>query len=100
MSQGHAVGVLSLHGPAILARTITPLRYFGKRGYRAQYHQQSDHHSKVISWTIMFDLLLESPLLRDHVAAGKVVAGVNHEMSDFAHGRKKNLDLVIATAAR
>ena len=85
-----------VHGPEILARTLTPVREFGHRGYRAQYHQQSDHHSKVVSWAMLFDLLLESQLMRDHVAAGKVVAGVNHEMSDFAHGRKKNLDLVIA----
>jgi hypothetical protein len=76
---------------------MTPTRLFGKRGYRAQYHQQSDSHSKVISWAILFDLLLESSLLRSHVGAGKVVAGVNHEMSDFAMGRKKDLDLVIAT---
>lgn len=85
-----------MHGPAILARTITPLRWFGKTGYRAQYHQQSDHHSKVISWALMFDLMLESELMRRHVADGKVVAGVNHVMSDFTTARKKTLDLVIA----
>jgi hypothetical protein len=85
-----------VHGPEILARTLTPIREFGKKGYRGQYHQQSDHHSKVVSWAILFDLLIESQLFRDHVAAGKVIAGVNHEMSDFEHGRKKNLDLVIA----
>jgi hypothetical protein len=85
-----------VYGPGILARTITPIRSFGERGYRGQYHQQSDHHSKVLSWSILFDLLLESPLLRRHVAEGKVVAGVNHEMSDFTMGRRKNLDLVIA----
>lgn len=85
-----------MHGPDILARSITPIRVFGKTGYRAQYHQQSDHHSKVMSWALMFDLLLESQLMRRHVAEGKVVAGVNHAMSDFTTGREKRLDLVIA----
>lgn len=85
-----------MHGPDVIARTLTPVRDFGKRGYRGQYHQQSDHHSKVASWCILFDALLESAVLRDHVAAGRVVAGVNHEMSDFTMSRKKNLDLVIA----
>lgn len=88
-----------MRGPAILARTITPVRAFGKTGYRAQYHQQSDHHSKVMSWALMFDLLLESQLMRRHVAEGKVVAGVNHVMSDFTTARKKTLDLVIARPA-
>ncbi len=38
-------------------------------------------------------------MLRSHVAAGKVVLGVNHTMTDFATGRKKDLDLVIARPA-
>lgn len=88
-----------MRGPAILARTLTPIRRFGKTGYRGQYHQQSDYHSKVMSWALMFDLLLESRLLRNHIAAGKVVAGVNHVMSDFTTARKKTLDLVIARPA-
>ncbi|MHB1846785.1 MAG: hypothetical protein ACYCWW_18340 [Deltaproteobacteria bacterium] len=46
-----------------------------------------------------FDLLLTSSLLRSHAAAGKVVLGVNHEMTDFATQRKKDLDLVIARPA-
>ena len=85
-----------VHGPDIIARTMTPIRTFGDSGYRAQYHQQSDRHSKVMSWALMFDLLLESQLMRQHVADGKVIAGVNHEMSDFTTKRKKTLDLVIA----
>ncbi|ESW95648.1 hypothetical protein X769_28260 [Mesorhizobium sp. LSJC268A00] len=32
----------------------------------------------------MYDLLLESELLRHHVATGKVAIGINHEMRDFA----------------
>ncbi|MFU8875519.1 hypothetical protein [Micromonospora sp. SL4-19] len=45
------------------------------------------------------DLLATSSLLRGHVAQGKVVLGVNHKMTDFATGRKKVLDLVIARPA-
>jgi hypothetical protein len=85
-----------VEGPAILAQTLVEIRSFGPTGYRAQYHQQSDHHSKVVSWAVMFDVLLESSLIRAHIAAGKVVAGVNHTMSDFTTSRKKKLDLVIA----
>jgi hypothetical protein len=88
---------VTLDGPAILVRTMSVVRPFGKRGYRGQYHSQSDHHSKVACWGIMFDLLQESALLRKHAAAGKVIIGVNHEMRDFKAQRKKNLDLVIAT---
>lgn len=34
--------------------------------------------------------------MRRHAADGKIVMGVNHTMTDFATGRKKDLDLVIA----
>ncbi|MDN5692338.1 MAG: hypothetical protein L0G62_00805 [Micrococcaceae bacterium] len=43
-----------------------------------------------------FDLLSHSTLLREHVAVGKVILGVNHTMSDFATKRRKDLDLVFA----
>ena len=38
-------------------------------------------------------------LLRDHLANGKVVLGVNHTLRDFQTQRKKDLDLVIAQPA-
>jgi hypothetical protein len=60
-----------------------------------QYHPRSDHHSKVACWGILFDLLLTSDLLREHVANEKVAFGINHRMVDHTNGRKKNLDLVI-----
>jgi hypothetical protein len=60
-----------------------------------QYHPQSDRHSKVACWGILFDLLQTSELLRSHVAAGKVYFGVNHVMQDFVHNKKKKLDLVL-----
>ncbi len=61
-----------------------------------QYHSRSDRHSKVACWGIAFDLLEHSALLRAHAASGKVVLGVNQKMRDFATGREKNLDLVVA----
>jgi hypothetical protein len=61
-----------------------------------QYHPRSDHHSKVACWGILFDLLQHSKLLREHVASGRLVFGINQEMRDFRTGRKKDLDLVLA----
>lgn len=46
---------------------------------------------------MIFDLLLSTPLLRRHVEAGVIHFGINHEMRDFVHDRKKNLDLVLCT---
>jgi hypothetical protein len=53
-------------------------------------------HSKVACWGVLFDLLQQSRLLRQHAQTGKVIFGVNFEMRDFATGRRKRLDLVIA----
>ena len=85
-----------MYGPEIVARTLSVVRPFGKRGYVGQYHSQSDHHSKVACWSILFDLLLDCALLRDHIAAGEVVFGLNHKMSDWKQHREKALDLVLA----
>lgn len=84
-----------MHGPGILARTLTVPMLKGKEALW-QYHPRSDHHSKVACWGILFDLLQHSKLLREHVASGRLVFGINQEMSDFRTGRKKNLDLVLA----
>ena len=61
-----------------------------------QYHSRSDRHSKVGCWGVALDLLATSSLMRSHVSQGKIVLGVNHKMTDFATGRQKRLDLVIA----
>ncbi|WP_338868422.1 hypothetical protein [Myxococcus stipitatus] len=45
----------------------------------------------------MFDLLRTSDVLAQHVRAGKLAFGINHEMVDFRLNRKKNLDLVLCT---
>jgi hypothetical protein len=46
---------------------------------------------------VIFDLMVSTPLLKRHVEAGAVCFGINHEMRDFVHDRKKNLDLVLCT---
>jgi hypothetical protein len=86
-------------GPDILVRTLSRPTRKDKFGNEWQYHSRSDHHSKVACWGIMFDLLRTCSLLRRHVENGRVNFGVNHEMRDFQHDRKKNLDLVLCTSA-
>ncbi len=90
----------SMHGPGILARTLTAPMPKGKGDALWQYHPRSDHHSKVACWGILFDLFRESALLREHVASGDLVFGINHEMRDFRTARKKDLDLVLARPAK
>lgn len=86
-----------MYGPAILVRTLSRATRQDRYGNPWQYHSRSDHHSKVACWGVMFDLLLTTPLLRRHVEAESVRFGINHEMRDFEHDRKKNLDLVLCT---
>jgi len=88
-----------MHALNILARTLSQPTRKDRYGNRWQYHSRSDHHSKVACWGILFDLLTHCPLLRQHVEAGRVYFGINHEMRDFEHDRKKNLDLVLCTAS-
>ncbi len=86
---------MPISGPDILIRTLSTPHVTDKHGNQWNYHSRSDHHSKVACWSIVFDLMRSSPLLRTHVAAGRVGFGINHEMRDFQHDRKKDLDLVI-----
>ncbi|HEX8436265.1 hypothetical protein [Archangium sp.] len=86
-----------MHGPEILARTLSVPAAMGTKGERWQYHPRSDRHSKVACWGILFDLLQTSDVLAEHVRTGKVAFGINHEMVDFRLNRKKNLDLVLCT---
>lgn len=86
-----------MHGPEILARFLSiPSPTPDKYGLQWQYNSRSDRHGRVGCWGVAFDLLAQSSLLQRHVAAGKVVLGVNHEMRDFQTNRAKVLDLVIA----
>jgi hypothetical protein len=86
-----------MFGPQILVRTLSARSKADRHGNPWQYHSRSDHHSKVACWGIVFDLLRASPLLRRHVTAGKIGFGINHEMRDFVHDRKKDLDVVLCT---
>ncbi|MES0160396.1 MULTISPECIES: hypothetical protein [unclassified Mesorhizobium] len=79
-----------MNGLDIVARSMSvatsgsPGRKPFQNGNTWQYHPRSDRHSKIACWALMYDLLLESELLRHHVATGKVAIGINHEMRDFA----------------
>ncbi len=86
-----------MHGPNILVRTLSKESRRDRYDNSWQYHSRSDHHSKVACWGVVFDLLAANALLRRHVEAGAVYFGINHEMRDFVHDRKKNLDLVLCT---
>ncbi len=61
-----------------------------------QYHSRGARHSLASCWGVLYDLLVHSALLRDHVTTGKVVFGLDHRMHDYQANRSKNLDLVIA----
>lgn len=88
---------LPVDGPAILAQTLTvPAPTRTQNPEMWQYHSRGGRHSITSCWGVLFDLLQQSALLRDHVATGKVVFGLDHKMHDYAANRSKNLDLVIA----
>lgn len=84
-----------MFGEPIITRSIGSAQIRDSHGNRWQYHSRSDRHSKVACWAILFDLLQTCSLLRDHITAGKVAFGINHEMRDFKQDRKKKLDLVL-----
>lgn len=84
-----------MRGQQILVRSILAQSIGDKFGNSWQYHSRSDRHSKLACWTVLFDVLLECPMLQRHVEAGKVAFGINHRMTQFTTGRTKDLDLVI-----
>ncbi|SFI32078.1 hypothetical protein SAMN05216525_107100 [Bradyrhizobium sp. Gha] len=86
-----------MDGPAILVRTLSKTNVSDRYQNSWQYHSRSDRHSKIACWGVIFDLLASTPLLKRHVESGTVCFGINHEMRDFVHDRKKNLDLVLCT---
>ncbi|WP_166036989.1 hypothetical protein [Sphingosinicella sp. YJ22] len=86
-----------MHGLDILVRSLSAAKISDKHGNEWQYHSRSDRHSKIACWGILFDLLASTPLLRRHVSAGAIGFGINHEIRDFVHDRKKDLDLVLCT---
>lgn len=86
-----------MHGLDILVRSLNSAGITDKHGNEWQYHSRSDRHSKIACWGILFDLLSSTPLLRKHVSAGVIGFGINHEIRDFVHDRKKDLDLILCT---
>lgn len=85
-----------MRGLEILARTMSRPRLMKKTDPCPwQYHPRSDHHSKVACWGVMFDLMLASELMREHVGEGRIAFGINHVLVDHTNGRRKNLDLVV-----
>jgi hypothetical protein len=90
---------MTVSGPEILIRALSKPTVVDRHGNAWNYHSRSDRHSKVACWAIVFDLLRNSRLLREHVAAERVGFGINVEIRDFQHDRKKDLDLVICQPA-
>lgn len=88
---------MAVLGPTVIPSSIRACRIKDKHGNLWQYNSRSDRHSKIACVAIALDLLAHSPVLRRHADRGQVIVGVNHEMRDFRTGRKKDLDLVIAT---
>jgi hypothetical protein len=86
-----------MEGPSILAQTLSlPALTRTASPVPWQYHSRGGRHSLTACWGVMFDLLANSSLLRQHVRDHKVVFGLDHKMHDYAANRSKNLDLVIA----
>ncbi len=90
---------MTISGPEILVRTLSKPTIEDRHGNLWSYHGRSDRHSKVACWGIVFDLLRNSRLFRDHVAANRIAFGINVEIRDFQQDRKKDLDLVIGQPA-
>ena len=90
---------MTISGPDILVRTLSKPHVRDRNNNAWNYHSRSDHHSKVACWGVVFDLLRSSDLFRRHVSEGRVGFGINHEMRDFQHDRKKDIDLVICLPA-
>jgi hypothetical protein len=81
--------------PKIVARTLSTPVAVGPTRRLLQYHPQSDRHSKVACWGVLFDLIQNSAAMRQHIADGKVGFGINRQLWDYTHHKKKNLDLVV-----
>ncbi len=88
-----------MHGPSILAATLTRPGRPDRFGNAWQYHSRSDRHSKVACWSVLFDALQQSTQLRAHVENRQVVFGVNMQLRGLRTNRSKNLDLILARPA-
>ncbi len=86
-------------GDKIYIRTLSSTRRPDKHGNEWQYHSRSDAHSKACCWSILFDIIQNSSLLRQHISDGKVGFGINQKMHDYKLNRDKDLDLVVCRPA-
>ena len=84
-----------MHGPQIIAASISAHRYTDKHGNIWQYNPWSDYHSKVACWAVLFDVAQSCAQLREHARAGLIGFGINHQMVDFETRKHKDLDLVL-----
>lgn len=86
-------GETVMRGPTILARSMSiPTRRGKEDAHAWQYHSQSDSHSKVACWTLLFDLLLECDVVRSAAEQGRLGFRINHMMIGPIN---KTLDLVL-----
>lgn len=87
------------YGLKILARSLSLANKGSGSGFAHgnswQYHPRSDRHSKILCWSIFFDLAIRDNLISRHLHQQKISFGINHTMRDFANDRAKDLDLVI-----
>lgn len=81
-----------MKGPTILARTLSVPTSRGKSTREWQYHSRSDTHSKVACWTVLYDLLGQCDIFRQHAEAGRIAFGINHQIVGPIN---KTLDLVV-----
>lgn len=84
-----------MDGEKILVASLSQASIQDSHGNRWQYLSRSDNHSKLAVWGVLYDLLDQSRILREHAEAGSVVFGVNHSMRDYRTNRPKKLDLVV-----
>ena len=84
-----------MRGPTIIARSMSLATKRGRDADAWQYHSRSDSHSKIACWTVLFDLLLECDILKQHAGAGMIGFGINHVMVGPIN---KTLDLVLTIA--
>lgn len=81
-----------MHGPGILARTMSQATTRGASARAWQYHSRSDAHSKLACWSVLLDLLIECDVFRAAVREGHVGFGINHQLVGPIN---KTLDLVV-----
>jgi len=84
-----------MYGPSIICRTLSESSISDKHGNSWQYYSRSDLHTKVACWSVLFDVLLHSPMLRRHAERNSVCFALNREMQDFWTGDRKTVDLAL-----